>query len=73
MSLEEKKRIIDELVSFEREEKDLISLYQSLLEVGAASSLPASKRTEFRQSLEKLYEDSKRHLGAVASLIAKYK
>ncbi len=73
MDINKKNEIINDLVVFEREEKELISLYQSLLEFGVADSLPVAKRTEFRQSLEKLSEDSKRHLKVMTALITKYK
>jgi hypothetical protein len=73
MDKRDRERLLKELMVFEQEETDLISLYQMLSEVGVTDCLPKEQRAEYSQSLEKLYQESVKHQKAVVELISKYK
>ena len=73
MDKKDRERLLKELNVFEQEEVDLISLYQMLNEVGVANCLPKEQRSVYRQSLERLHQESIKHQKAVLGLIKKYK
>jgi hypothetical protein len=73
MDKRDRERLLKELMVFEQEETDLISLYQMLSEVGVTDCLPKEQKTTYSQSLEKLYQESVKHQKAVVELISKYK
>ena len=72
MDRENKEKIVKDLIGFEKEEADLISLYESLMDIGVVDCLPPEKKIEYRQALGKLYYDSKRHEKAIAVLLTKF-
>jgi len=69
----DREKIVAELIGFEKEEADLIKLYKSLLDLGAANGMPTPDQAKFREYLNKLYQDSMRHMRAVAGVLKKYK
>jgi hypothetical protein len=69
---QEDKELIKQLIVFEKEEADLISLYRVLAEAGVAACLPEKRRHEYRTGLAKLHADSLRHKRLMGGLLAKY-
>lgn len=73
MEKEENRQLIKELLLFEKEEEDLISLYKILGQIDIIHGLPKENGKQYMQSLEKLLQDSKKHLKAMKDLLKKYK
>lgn len=70
---EKEQDIIKDIIDFEKEEANMISLYQELLKVGVVKCLPHNKQVKFRQKLEKLLNDSIRHKNEMGIFLTKYK
>jgi hypothetical protein len=66
------KQIIENLEEEEGAEKQLISLYLTLLEAGAENCLPKAKQDNFRSGLDIVYKESVRHQKVVGELLKKY-
>ena len=69
----DKEILLKELAIYEREEADLISLYQMLMEVSITDCLPKEHSITYSQNLEKLYQESIKHMKTVKNLMNKYK
>ena len=69
----DKEQIVAELISLEKEEAGLIKLYQTLMDLGAGSGLPPKEQAMFHEYMEKLYQDSMRHMREVAGVLNKYR
>lgn len=72
MATEAIKQIVENLGEEEGAEKQLISLYLTLLEAGAENCLPHAKQKNFRDGLNIVYKESIRHQKIVNELLKKY-
>jgi len=72
MVIDSIKQIVENLEAEEGAEKQLISLYLTLLEAGAENCLPKAKRENFQTGLNIVYNESIHHQKAVAELLKKY-
>ena len=70
---EQQQDIVKDIIAFEKEEANMISLYQELLKIGIVKCLPHDKQVEFRQKLEKVLNDSLRHKEIMSRFLVKYK
>lgn len=66
------KQIVENLEEEEGAEKQLISLYLTLLEAGAENCLPTTKRKNFKDGLDVVYKESIRHQKIINELLKKY-
>ena len=66
------KQIVENLAAEEGAEKQLISLYLTLLQAGAQNNLPKNKQENFRSKLNLVYSESIKHQKIINELLKKY-
>jgi hypothetical protein len=70
---EQRKKIISDLILFEKEEIDLIAMYKVLAKLDIGDLLNKSEQKEYRESLNKLHYESIRHQGIMTEFLNKYR
>lgn len=72
MATESLKQIVENLAAEEGAEKQLISLYLTLLEAGAERCLPQKMQKKFKNDLDLVYGESIKHQKIIVALLKKY-
>lgn len=65
--------ILTTLQDEEGAEKQLISLYLTLLDAGVENCLPENMRPEFKRKLNVVQKESEKHKRLIDGLLAKYR
>ena len=65
-------QIVKTLIEEEHRETDLVDLYSALLTLNAAENLSPEFQEEFKQTITKLRDDSKRHFLALTEILKNY-